>query len=68
MALEEESIVQTWLNGLKTLDVKTKKMFGCYSENRYKYFAPICPFFDPHSPLTSPFYHFLGMILLYCAK
>lgn len=30
MALEEESIVQTWLNGLKTLDVKTKKMFGCY--------------------------------------
>ncbi len=43
-------------------------MFGCYSENRYKYFAPICPFFDPHSPLTSPFYHFLGMILLYCAK
>ena len=24
MALEEESIVQTWLNGLKTLDVKTK--------------------------------------------
>ena len=25
MALEEESIVQTWLNGLKTLDVKTKK-------------------------------------------
>ena len=30
MASEEESIVQTWLNSLKNLNVKAKKMFGCY--------------------------------------
>ena len=30
MAFEEEGIVQTWLNSLKNLDVKTKKMFGCH--------------------------------------
>ena len=30
MAYEEERIVREWLNGLKNLNVKTKKMFGCY--------------------------------------
>ena len=26
----EDSIVQEWLDNLETLDVKAKKMFGCY--------------------------------------
>ena len=30
MALEEERIVREWLDHLDGLDVKTKKMFGCY--------------------------------------
>lgn len=30
MVYEEETIVQEWLFHLKGLDVKTKKMFGCY--------------------------------------
>ena len=30
MALEEETIVQEWVNHLKDLNVETKKMFGCY--------------------------------------
>lgn len=30
MALEEENIVWEWLENLKGLNVKVKKMFGCY--------------------------------------
>lgn len=30
MAYEEETIVQEWLDHLKDLRVKTKKMFGCF--------------------------------------
>ena len=30
MSFEEEAIVQEWLAHLKGLNVKTKKMFGCY--------------------------------------
>ena len=30
MAFEEEGIVQEWLDRLKGLNVKVKKMFGCY--------------------------------------
>ena len=44
MAYEDPQIVQEWLDSLNELVVKVKKMFGCYSENRYKFFAPICPF------------------------
>ena len=29
-AMEDKSIVQEWLDGLKDLDVNVKKMFGCY--------------------------------------
>ena len=28
--MEDKSIVQEWLDGLKDLDVSVKKMFGCY--------------------------------------
>ena len=28
--MEDKSIVQEWLDGLKALDVSVKKMFGCY--------------------------------------
>ena len=30
MALEEESIVNEWLGNLKDLNVRVKRMFGCY--------------------------------------
>ena len=30
MACEDSGIVQDWLNALSELDVKVKKMFGCY--------------------------------------
>ena len=30
MAFEDEGIVQEWLDRLKGLNVKAKKMFGCY--------------------------------------
>ena len=30
MTLEDEGIVQEWLDRLKGLNVKAKKMFGCY--------------------------------------
>ena len=30
MALEEDIIIQEWMNSLKDLNVETKKMFGCY--------------------------------------
>ena len=30
MTFEEEAIVQEWMDHLKGLNVKTKKMFGCY--------------------------------------
>ena len=30
MAYEDYSIVQEWLDSLSDLDVKVKKMFGCY--------------------------------------
>ncbi len=30
MSFEEEGIVQDWLDRLKGLNVKVKKMFGCY--------------------------------------
>ena len=30
MACEDSQIVREWLNSLRELDVKVKKMFGCY--------------------------------------
>lgn len=30
MAYPDEGVVQTWLDALKGLDVRVKKMFGCY--------------------------------------
>mgnify|MGYP002627001771 CR=1 FL=1 len=30
MAYEDSNIVQEWLDNLRGLDVKVKKMFGCY--------------------------------------
>lgn len=30
MAYPEEGVVQTWLDALKGLDIRVKKMFGCY--------------------------------------
>lgn len=30
MAYPEEGVVQTWLDALKELDIRVKKMFGCY--------------------------------------
>ena len=30
MAYPEEGVVQTWLDALHGLDVRVKKMFGCY--------------------------------------
>ncbi len=30
MAYEDPQIVQEWLDSLNELDVKVKKMFGCY--------------------------------------
>ena len=30
MAYPEEGVVQTWLDALRGLDVRVKKMFGCY--------------------------------------
>lgn len=30
MAYEENAIVSEWMDHLKCLDVKTRKMFGCY--------------------------------------
>lgn len=30
MSYEEDSIIQTWVENLNKLNVKVKKMFGCY--------------------------------------
>ena len=30
MAYPEEGVVQTWLDALKELNIRVKKMFGCY--------------------------------------
>ncbi|MGI6026274.1 MAG: hypothetical protein ACOX7G_04825 [Candidatus Scatomorpha sp.] len=30
MAYPDDGVVQTWLDALKDLDVRVKKMFGCY--------------------------------------
>ncbi len=30
MKYPEDGVVQTWLDALKGLDVRVKKMFGCY--------------------------------------
>lgn len=30
MAYPDEAVVQTWLEALKDLDIRVKKMFGCY--------------------------------------
>ena len=30
MAYPDDGVVQTWLDALKDLNVRVKKMFGCY--------------------------------------